>query len=396
MKYSVKFLVFLIVMGSVHNLFCQEEPYPVHDTKPVIIQEPYLIDPSETGMTVAWLTDTPSQSKVVYAKKGEELTQVAESQKHGLVPVDTKHSIRIDNLEPGATYNYKILSRRVVKLNPYWPDMGEEWIESPTYSFTTFNRKKSKINFSSITDTHEHVDWINKLMDMVDWNHTDFFVHTGDAFNYLQNEDQLFKNWLTPTAKHLNQKTPLVYSRGNHELRGSFARSLFDYVPIHDGNFYYATTNGPAHLLVMDSGEDKSDSTNVYAGLNRLKDYKEEEYKWFKNHVKTSKALKEAPFRIVLMHDPNWGWMDGKNNKWTALANEAKVDLIIAGHWHRFKRFNPGEKDGANFPVLIIGQKQIANVEVTENHIIIEVRDINDDVVDSFKINNKGKLQELD
>lgn len=348
------FLPFLFLLVQFSYAQVEHNPYPVHDTKSVITQLPYLMDPSETGMTISWMVDTPGHAKVVYGKAGEELNQTASAQKFGMKPVGTHQSVRLKNLEPGTTYRYKVMTRRVVELNPYWPAMGE-WVESEEYEFTTFDKKKEKINFSVITDTHENVSWINGLMDLVDWDKTDFFAHVGDAFDYLESEKQLFKNWLTPVSDKLKHKKPLVYARGNHELRGPFARDLFPYVPIEEDKFYFARDHGPAHFIVMDSGEDKADSTNVYAGLNALKEYKEEEFKWLENHLSEDKSAQEAPFRIVLMHDSRWGW-DELGDKWNEIANEGDVDFMISGHWHRFKRMEAGES-GTDFPVLVLGQR---------------------------------------
>jgi predicted phosphodiesterase len=395
MNHVKKLLLLVSCITIVHLSYSQNSPYKVYDTKSVILQQPYLTDPSETGITVSWLTDTYSQSKVMYGKKGEGLTQTAETQTNGLRPVDTKHSIRINNLQPGTTYEYKVLSRRVVRLNAYWPDMGN-WVESPVYTFTTFDKKKSDILFSYITDTHENVPGIQALLKLVDWNKTDFLAQTGDALNWAESENQLFKNWLSPIANGLQQRVPFVYARGNHDLRGPFARNWYEYMPNHSGKFYYATDHGPAHFLILDSGEDKPDTTSVYAGLNNLVEYRKEEYAWLKNHIETDRSVKEAPFRIILMHDPRWGWMEkGEQAKWTELANAANVNLVLAGHYHRFRRINPGEADGNKYPILVLGQKQIAHVKVNNDVIHVEIKDQDDKLVDSFEVNRKGELKEL-
>lgn len=384
-------LAFIFTFFVFQIQYAQHQPYPVHDTKAVITEDPYLTAPSETSIMVNWVTDTPSHSKILYGKKGEELDKVAEVQEHGMRPVETKHAIPIKDLEPGQTYQYKVLSRRVVDLKPYWPEMGD-WVESDEYSFTTLDKNKSKIAFSSITDTHEHVDWINGLMELVDWDKTDFFVQTGDALDYVESEKQLFQNWLSPIAKNLKQTVPFVYARGNHDLRGPFARNWLDYIPSEEDRFYFARNHGPVHFLILDSGEDKADSTNVYAGLNNLKEYRAEEYEWFKDHVENSSSLKEAPFRIVFMHDPGWGWMEeGEAEKWTELANKAGIDLIITGHWHRFKRIEKGEQ-GNDYPILVVGQKEIAHVEATDEKITIDVRDIENEQIDSFEIDKEGNI----
>lgn len=384
---------FFFVSGLAVN--AQHSPYKVYDTKPVILQQPYLIDPSETGMTAAWLTDTDCQSIIVYGEDEQSLKGTAAMQVNGLIPVDTRHHIRINNLKPGTKYYYKVLSRRVVRLNAYWPDMGK-WVESPVYSFTTFDKRKPEISFSYITDTHENVSWIKSLMSLVDWDNTDFFVQTGDALNWAEGETQLFRNWLSPIAEGLQSRVPFVYARGNHDLRGPFARNWYNYIPNQTGRFYFATDHGPAHFIVLDTGEDKPDSTSVYAGLNNLKEYRKQEYAWFKNHTETSASVKNASFRIILMHDPGWGWMEnGEHAAWTKLANESKINLVLAGHYHKFRRINPGEGKGNQFPILVLGQKQIAHIKINANAIIIDVRDQDNKVVDLFEINKRGEIKSL-
>jgi hypothetical protein len=94
--------------------------------------------------------------------------------------------------------------------------------------------------FAVVTDTHEDVARIRALNKRIDWTTTEFLVHAGDAFHWLDSEDQLFRNGLEPTIAGLVPGRPLMYARGNHELRGPFARQLFDYVPAVEGRFYYA------------------------------------------------------------------------------------------------------------------------------------------------------------
>lgn len=102
----------------------------------------------------------------------------------------------------------------------------------------------------------------------------------------------------------------------------------------------------------------------------------------------TIRAVAAAPFRVVLMHQPDWGWLDGGNMAWTRVANDAKVDLAIAGHYHRFVHFNAGEA-GNNFPVLVVGQDQVAKVEATAYALHVTVTATDGMVVDSFEIKRR-------
>lgn len=375
--------VVVLVAGAVLSGEAQQQPFIVHDTKPVITHGPYLVDPSETAVTVVWTTDTPSHAAVKFGA-GEALDHQAETREHGLLPVGTLHAVRLSHLEPGMTYSYQAVATRVVKLNAYWPEKGLA-VEAPVASFTTFDRRKPAVSFSVVTDTHELVSRIEALMKAIDWSTTDFLGHVGDAFDWLQTEDQFFARWLDPINRGLAKARPLVYARGNHEYRGPFARMLFPYVPIEEGRFYFTRDHGPLHLIVLDSGEDKPDDTNVYSRLNRSEPYLDEELRWLASEGKSNARFRAAPFRVVLMHQPNWGSMPDGRARWIAAGNEAGVDLVIAGHNHKFSRVVAGT-NGANFTTLVVGQDQVARVDATPQQLSVTVRTATGELVDSFTI----------
>lgn len=373
----------LLSLGVTTAVRAQNEPFVVHDTRPVITRGPWLVDPSETAVTIVWMTDTPSHSVVRYGT-GDSLDLQAEAPAHGLLPVTTLHAIRLTGLTPGRSYRYRAISTRVVKVKPYWPEKGLA-AETPTYSFTTFDRNAPTASFSVITDTHEDVTRINAEMKAIDWSSTDFLAHLGDAFDGVDNEEQLFAKWLDPVGRGLDHAKPMIYARGNHEYRGAFARALWDYIPIEGGEFFFAQDHGPLHLLVLDTGEDKPDSTNVYARLNRVEPYLQRELEWATGQAASDPRFASAPFRVVLMHQPSWGWMPDRAAKWQAFANTAKIDLVIAGHTHRFSRVNAGT-NGAGYTTLVLGQDQVARVDATSSALQVVVRSTKGELVDSFVI----------
>ena len=177
-----------------------------------------------------------------------------------------------------------------------------------------------------------------------------------------------------------------MYARGNHEMRGPFAREFFDYVPTVEGRFYYARDAGPVHLIVLDTGEDKPDDTNVYALLNKTTPYRAAELAWLREHVKTSPRVASAPFRVIAMHQPRWGWLADGNQPWIDVANEAGVDLVIAGHTHRFSytRARPGR--AARYHLLVVGQDQVARVDATTTELKIVVTGTDGKVVQTIVI----------
>jgi predicted phosphodiesterase len=382
-RFGWVFLMWAVLLAASPPVTAQDEPFLVHDTKAVILHGPYLSSLSESGATIVWVTDTPCHVKVVYGADGGP-DREADNAVHGLLPIGTVHAVHLTGLDPGRTYRYKTVSTRVVRMKAYWPEKGLP-VESPERMFTTFDRTKASVSFAAVTDTHEEGSRVQAALKSVDWASVDFLVHLGDAFDGLDTENQLFDRWLGPASKAADGRTPLFFVRGNHEMRGAFARGLFDYVPNPENRFYYARDHGPLHLLVLDTGEDKPDETNVYSRLNRFGAYREGEYAWLESHFAEDPRAAAAPFRVILMHQPHWGWTGDRNAEWTALANKNGIDLVIGGHFHRPRWIGPGAQ-GNDYPVLVLGQDQVARVEATAAEIRITVIGPNGETAASYTI----------
>lgn len=343
----------------------QDKPFVTHESRAVITHGPYLLAPTENSVTVVWRTDSPAHAKLLYGR-GETPDRVAEPHEHGLKPIRTLHAVHLTGLEPGVTYRYRIVTSQVVKMRSYWPEKGQD-AESPLYSFTTFDRRKPSFVFYAITDTHADLDRIAALLKLIDLGEADFLVHLGDAFD-TEDEEMIWTRWLDPLSTALAHSKPLLWVRGNHETRGASARALMNHVPIPERRYYYARDHGAAHFLLLDTGEDKPDATNVYSQLNAFAPYRDEELAWLRQHLAGSAALRQAPFRIMFMHAPNWGWTNDRGAQWDAAARQARVDLSISGHTHRFSY-----RDDAGWHRLVLAPTQAARVEVTPGAVQVRV-----------------------
>jgi predicted phosphodiesterase len=323
---------------------------------------------------------------VRYGEHGLDHEAVAEHE--GLLDVGTFHRVVIDGLQPGHTYQYQVASRRVVAVRPYWPERGRT-VQGAMARFTTLDPARGTARFAVITDTHEKVPRIHTLLGEIRKTPQDFVAHLGDTVNYAVSEQQLKDVFLAPTAADLGGAVPLLYVHGNHEYRGPFARRLGPYLHAQDDRYDFARDDGPLHLVAVDTGEDKPDDTNVYAGLNDLRDYRREGLARF-GQALAAPRTRSAPFTVILGHQPDWGWTGGDNAKWTQLANAAHVDLFIAGHEHRFMHIKPGER-GNDFPILVVGQDQVAWVEADAHTLKVRVTDSGGKLVDAFTLERRHK-----
>ncbi|PWK87708.1 FN3 domain-containing metallophosphoesterase family protein [Fulvimonas soli] len=363
-----------------------DAPYKVWDSTPAITMPPLLLDVSDRSVVVEWMTDGDADGIVRYGEHGLDHTAIAGHE--GLVDVGGFHRVVIDGLEPGHTYQYQVVSRRVVAVRPYWPERGNT-VQGEVRRFTTLDPARATARFAVVTDTHEKVPRIHALLGAVRRTPEDFVAHLGDAVNWAASEQQLEDVFLAPTAGDLGGTVPLLYVRGNHEYRGPFARALGPYLHAQDDRYDFVRDDGPLHLVAVDTGEDKPDDTNVYAGLDDLRDYRREGLARFGAALAGART-RGAPFTVVLGHQPDWGWTGGDNAEWTRLANRARVDLFIAGHEHRFMHIRPGER-GNDFPILVVGQDQVAWVEADARTLKVKVTDAAGRVVDAFELPRRRK-----
>lgn len=332
-----------------------------------ITHGPYLQLPSGTAMTVVWHTNKKCVAKVEYGT-GDELGTTAVSSRNGLIANDrTSHIIRLTGLKPGTKYKYRVISREFVGYQQQHIVTFGETVTSPTYTFTTLNPGKETFAFAVVSDIHERAVDLEAMLAQKYCENVDFIVYNGDMLNDFMQADQVFTGFLDVTVERFAKTMPFIYARGNHEVRGRYARTLADYLPESDGRTCFSFDHGGVHFIVLDSGEDKEDSHEYYNGLVDFQNYRKEEAGWLKKDLE-SDACRNARFRIVISHIPPRG---GKGfaiqdvcANFEPLINKARVDLWLSGHTHRYQRVDPAAGLN-NYPLIIGSTDTITRVEIS-------------------------------
>ena len=346
-------------------------PYRTYAATPAIVAGPILLDVSDTTATFVWMTDADSDAYVELGEGEGAFDRKVYAEVDGMASVGTMHRVVVDGLKPGTRYRYRTGSRRVVAIKPYWPDRGGS-TESTTQAFTTLDPNRERTRFAVITDTHDDRARTLELLDIANTEHAEFVVHDGDSLDYVNTELQLRDGFIAPMAEGLRGQLPMLYARGNHETRGAFARELAPFLRAHEGGYSFVRRQGPVQLFVVDTGEDKPDETNVYAGLNTMRSYRARELERFRAAL--AQPSSAAAFRIVLAHQPDWGWTGLPVSAWSQPANAGGIDLMIAGHEHVHEWRKAGT-GGNDFPTLVVGQDQVALVDADTREIKIRLLD---------------------
>jgi predicted phosphodiesterase len=326
----------------------------------VFTSQPYLQDPGPTAMTVRWITNLPAYSWVEFGETAD-LGQKAHSVTDGLVDAYNRvNRVQLNGLKPGTTYYYRVCSKEITGFEPYKLTYGET-INSEVFSFRTFEERPAKVSWLIMNDLHDRPASIPHLMGLRGDAPYDFVFFNGDVFNYQTDEQQIVDHMLTPCTDTFAATAPFLYVRGNHETRGSFRLHWHEYFSNPRGQSYFSFTHGPAHVIVLDTGEDKPDDTPVYAGIVDFDAYRREQAAWVEKEMQTT-AYRKAPFKVILMHIPpfysgDWHGTMHCRELFNPLFNKYKVDICISGHTHRYG-VHPPVAGEHNYPIIIGGGPQ--------------------------------------
>ncbi len=303
-----------------------------------LLAGPYVQAPLDGSATILWIADRPSHGWVEYGTS-EALGKTAFASEDGLKSANEKiQKVTLPDLKPGETVYYRVVTREIVKFEPYKVTFGST-LESPIHHFKMLDPNAEKISFLVFNDIHENLDLFRKLLEKAGPEPYDLVFFDGDILSDLQSEEQLINHFLKPVSDAFAGDIPFFYIRGNHEVRSSFARRFKDYLATPSGKFYYTFDCGPAQIVALDSGEKLEDANPAYSGLVDFDAYRSAQRDWLAGVIQTP-AFRKAPFRITLVHMPlvslekELHGLEDARAKWAPLLEKGRNDLLLSGHTH--------------------------------------------------------------
>ncbi len=368
-----------------------------------IAHGPYLQEVTTDGATFAFQTSQPSFSFIELKKEGEEDSNNYAGSQHGLKQADaTFFAIRAEELQPNTTYQYRIHAKEIKSFQPYKVVFGDS-IASPWYTFRTIDPKQKGGSIFITSDMHSNPKLLKNLLERCDYKTCTSFFYAGDMMNYMtENGEHPFTSFIDTSVELFATSIPFEFVRGNHETRGNMARIFPSFFPKQNGKIYGSYLMGDVMVIMLDTGEDKSDSHPVYAGLTDFDNYRSEQARWLEKVVK-SKEFKKAKYRIVISHFPlvvdkewekgtTWKGCQDASRKFLPILNRAGIDLIVVGHTHRFFYHKP-EESGNQCPVLEQGAMCATRLDLTDGNIHIKVIGKNGEILlDKIQKKHRPKI----
>lgn len=316
--------------------------------------KPYLQNPVGNGITVMWETTVPAYCWVEYGTDTTQLKRARTIVDGQVVCNNYLHKIRIDGLQPGQKYYYRVCSQEMLLYQAYKKVFGNT-AQSSFSEFTLPTTDTDSFTAVVFNDLHQHTQTFRALCKQIQNVDYDFVVFNGDCVDDPDDHNQATTFISELTEGVHGDRIPTFFMRGNHEIRNAYSiglRDHYDYV----GDKTYGSFNwGDTRIVMLDCGEDKLDSHWVYYGLNDFTQLRNEQVDFLKKEL-SAKEFKKAKKRVLIHHIPLYG-NDGVNlcaDLWTNLLEKAPFNVSLNAHTHKYA-FHPKGELGNNYPVVIGG-----------------------------------------
>ena len=289
---------------------------------------------------------------------------------------DLVHKITVPQAVLDEAKAYSIHAKQMIYRGPFGGYTGPEISES--YTFRPVNTADG-LDYFALSDVHEAVDAAASAAQVK----FDFIVLIGDLVSMVETEkDAQLANELA--HKITSGQVPVIYARGNHEIKGEYAEDLHKYVGARGQDYYYTATLGQdVFVVVLDMGEDHEDDWWEYYGTAQFDLYRQEQTEFLEELVKKGE-YQDYRYRLALCHIP----IQHVDNKfesfkvsWTRLLNIMDIDMCLSGHKHELWPFIPGQVEGGtalnskgyyltdfNFPGFLVGRRSLVQEGGTQSN----------------------------
>ena len=310
---------------------------------------PYLQNPTHEGMTICFLARNAEEVRVAWAMGQTAFPEVPAS----ATAIDgtpwTIWKTRLTHLKPGALYAYQVHYQLAGMSN-----------STATFHFRTLNPRSKTLRAVAFNDLHNDDKTLEALMRHVQPDDFEFSILMGDCWtdpSPANGADKVFRTWNAYLQLLDAANKPVVFVRGNHETRGKFSgrmACLFDLPNLDaskkpdDAQWQFTLRAGPLFFLAMDTGEDDGFDTpeDSYKRPKFWQAYRQREAQWLKELLATNPG-KDAAFRVFLSHIPLYNtsphFSDPACQYWGPLLSTAGIDLMMAGHTHKWDLLPKGQ-----------------------------------------------------
>ncbi len=336
------------------------------------VEDDYQIVFSTSDSAVGWVTIGGEDYFDLYAGSARSTDRV--------------HKVAVPQKVLDAAGSYTVHAQQMIYRGPFGGYKGKTI--SQGYEFRPVNTDDG-LRYAALSDVHGALDAAVKAAKA---DSLDLLILAGDLVSMVETEaDAQFPNKLAHAIT--GGQIPVIYARGNHEIKGEYAEVQYKYVGSRNQSFAYTVTlSDSLFAAVLDMGEDHEDDWWEYYGTAHFNLYRQQQTQLLEALVEDG-SYTAYPYRMAICHIPivyEDGLFTAFRQEWTSLLNQMETDISLSGHEHRVWYFLPdtltageslqfspryphadGKTPGGTvtefrFPVFLCGQRSMAQTGGTQ------------------------------
>lgn len=253
---------------------------------------------------------------------------------------DRVHKVEVPQKVLDSARGYTVCAQQMLYRGPFGGYKGDTISQS--YDFRGVDASDG-LQYYALSDVHEAVGAAAAACG----EDADFVVLIGDLISMVETEEDAR---LASELAHsiTGGEIPVIYARGNHEIKGEQAENLYKYVGSRNQGFaYWVTLSDQVFGVVLDMGEDHEDDWWEYYGTAQFDLYRAEQTRMLEELLAAG-DYKSYPYRMAICHIPivhvnKHGYFEQTKVTWTKLLNEMGADISLSGHEHELWPLLPGQ-----------------------------------------------------
>lgn len=269
------------------------------------------------------------------------------------------HKVHIPTAVLDNAKEYEIHVQKITYEGPFGGYFGRDI--SQKYTFSPIDTSDG-LNYYSLADIHMAGDAAIKAASH--FENMELLVLAGDIVSMMDT----FKdaNLVNEYAHKITKGSiPVIYARGNHELKGKYSEQFHNFVGADGESFYYNVKLNGLYALVLDMGEDHDDDFWEYYDTAYYEEYRNKQIEFINQEIQLE-TYKHFDYRLVVSHIPIV-YINGRGNHsetktlMTEALNKMDINMMISGHQHDLFVFEPGVE---------LSQSKLGKAKVTNHNFL--------------------------